>query len=35
MDPVKQKILKEALKLAAKIAFTGIAYGLIAKVWRW
>lgn len=34
MDPATKKIIKEILKVIAKAAFTGIAYGLVAKVWR-
>ena len=34
MDPRTQKILIETLKILGKAAFTSIAYGLVARVWR-
>ena len=34
MDPKTQKILLKTLKILGKAAFTGLAYGLVAKVWR-
>jgi hypothetical protein len=34
MDPTTQKILLETLKILGKVAFIGLAYGLVARVWR-
>ena len=34
MDPRTQKILIETLKILGKAAFTGIAYGLVGRIWR-
>jgi hypothetical protein len=34
MDPKTKKIIIEILKIFGKAAFTGIAYGLVARVWR-
>lgn len=34
MDTTTKKILIETLKILGKAAFTGIAYGLVARVWR-
>jgi hypothetical protein len=34
MPPTTKKIIIEILKIMGKAAFTGIAYGLVAKVWR-
>lgn len=34
MNPTTKKILIEILKIFGKAEFTGIAYGLIARVWR-
>ena len=34
MDPRTQKILIETLKILGKVVFTGVAYGLIARVWK-
>ena len=34
MDPRTQKILIETLKILGKAAFTGLAYGLVGRVWR-
>jgi hypothetical protein len=34
MDPRTKKILIEILKILGKAAFTGIAYGLVARIWR-
>jgi hypothetical protein len=35
MNPTNKEIIIQALKILAKVAFTGLAYGLIARVWRW
>lgn len=34
MDTTTKKILIEILKILGKSAFTGLAYGLVARVWR-
>jgi hypothetical protein len=34
MSPATKKIIIEILKTFGKAAFTGIAYGLVSKVWR-
>jgi hypothetical protein len=34
MNPATKKVLIETLKILGKAAFTGLAYGLVAKVWR-
>lgn len=34
MSPTTKKIIIETLKIIGKAAFTGIAYGLVARVWR-
>ena len=34
MDPAKQKILREVLKFVVKVVVSGIAYGLITRMWR-
>lgn len=34
MNPTTKKIIIETLKIFGKAAFTGLAYGLVAKVWR-
>jgi hypothetical protein len=34
MSPNTKKIILEILIIIGKAAFTGLAYGLVAKVWR-
>jgi hypothetical protein len=34
MNPKTKKILIETLKFLGKVAFTGLAYGLVARVWK-
>jgi len=34
MNPKTKKILLELLKILGKAAFSGLAYGLVARVWR-
>jgi hypothetical protein len=34
MDCTTKKIIIQTLKILGKAAFTGIAYGLVARIWR-